>query len=119
MATSLSVTKQLTASDWTITATVTSDEIPTAIFAYENTGSITLGDYAGIISAVDVPRLQIWEGVLIPVFGNKYVRHTTGTIHVSGTSDPDSVITALKDSVRLFRLDYLSIQTSTEVFSIT
>ena len=51
--------------------------LPTAIFLYENTGSAVLGDYLAVARAEDLQSRQIWSGVAIPTFGNKYVRHTS------------------------------------------
>jgi vancomycin resistance protein YoaR len=119
MATTLNVQKQLAADRWVITATITSDEIPTAIFAYLNEGTTQLGEYQGVVSPLDLPRIKIWDGSIIAAFGNKFLRHTTATINVVGSDSPDAVITELKDSVTQFRKDFLAAQNSSESFTIT
>jgi hypothetical protein len=119
MSSSLNITKALSTTGWTITATLTSSEIPTAIFVYENTGTTTLGTYQGVVASLDLPRIQVWTGAALAVFGNKYVRYTTATIHVTSDADPDDVITGLKDSVQFFSTTFKAIQNSSQVLTIT
>lgn len=53
--------------------------LPERIFSYLNTGMATLGEYTGVVSALDVDRRSPWLGVAIPSFGNKYVVHDSVT----------------------------------------
>jgi len=119
MSSVLTVTKQLSNTGWTITASITpGGTLPTQIFTYENTGTTTLGPYAGVIGAIDLPRIQIWNSIAIPVYGNKYVRHSVATILVTPPTDPDLVITELAASVGSFSKEFQSMQSSTQTFTI-
>jgi hypothetical protein len=103
MANELSVTKTPTETGWVITALWEgSPTIPTSIFAYENTGTTTLGKFYGVVSLSDLARLQIWEGSVIPIFANKFVRHDEVTVEIGADEDPDQVISRLVESVKLF-----------------
>lgn len=120
MSSTLNITKQLTNNGWVITATIdVGGTLPREIFVYENNGSDTLGPYQGVIAAVDLPRIQIWAGTPIAAFGNKFVRHNVGTIIITGTENPDTVIAGLKASVQSLSTQFQSIQTSTQVYTIT
>lgn len=120
MSSTLNVTKQLTNQGWVITASISDGgTLPKEIFVYENNGSNQLGDYQGVIAAIDIPRIQIWAGVAIPAFGNKYVRHDVGTFIVKGDADPDTVITSLQGSVQSLNKQFQALQTSTQAYTIT
>lgn len=120
MSSSLNVTKTLTTDGWVITGTITpGGTLPVEIFSYENTGTTTLGAYAGVITPLDLARLQIWVGSIIPIFANKYVRYGIATINITDGSNPDSVITAFKASVQRLSTAYQAIATSSSVYSIT
>jgi hypothetical protein len=119
MSSSLSITKELTNSGWVITAAVLpGGTLPLEIFVYENTGTSELGDYVGVISVDNIPRLQIWNNTPIPAFGNKFVRHNVGVLIVTSGSDPDAVITVLKNSVQDLSTKLQAEQSSTQVFTI-
>lgn len=120
MASTLNITKQLSNDAWTITATISpGGTLPLEIFTYENTGTIELGDFFGIIAAVDLPRVQIWQNAAIPVFGNKYIRHSVGTIHVSLDEDSDAAISIIKAAVQKLSKTFSAVQTTVQVFTIT
>lgn len=120
MASTLNITKQLSNDKWVITATISpGGTLPQQIFTYENTGTTELGEYFGVIAAVDLPRIQIWEGVAVPVFGNKYIRHSTGTLHVSLDDDPDVAISVIKAAVQRLSKTFSAVQTTVQVHTIT
>jgi hypothetical protein len=120
MSSTLTVTKQLTASGWTITASLNGGaSIPREIFVYENSGTNQLGAYYGVLNANDLNRIQIFIGSAIPAFGNNFVRYATANIVVRQGDDPEIVITMLKTSVQKFSTDFQGIQNSTQVFTIT
>jgi hypothetical protein len=119
MTSTLNVTKQLTNSGWVLTANIDAGGIiPREIFVYENSGTDQLGPYVGIVSVTDLPRIQIWQSSPIPVFGNKYVRHSAATIVIEAGDNPDTNILALKSSIQDFSTKLQAIQTSTQVFTI-
>ena len=120
MSSTLNVTKQLTNEGWVVTANVSAGgSIPRENFLYENTGTVSLGEYQGVVTVVDLPRIQIWNFQVIPVLGNKYVRHSSATLIVPKDTDPDSVISRLKVSVQQFSKDFQATPTSSQTFSIT
>jgi hypothetical protein len=119
MSSTLNVTKQLTNDNWVITAYLNAGgTLPREIFVYENLGTTQLGEYNGVISVIDLPRIQIWTGDIIPAFGNKFVRHLTATIHIGKDEDPDLVISNLRTSVQVLSTNFQAIQTSTQVYTI-
>ena len=119
MASTLNITKQLSNEGWIITATISpGGSLPLEIFTYENTGTVELGNYFGVIAATDIPRIQIWDNEAIPVFGNKYIRHSVGTLRVSLTENPDVAITTIKKAVETLSKTFSSIQTTVQVFTI-
>lgn len=116
--TTLTVTKTLQNGIWTITAQISNSSLPAAIFMYENTGTNTLGPYAGVVNFEDIARFQQWAGAAIPTYGNKYVRHNTATINVMQGADPDLVISRLTDSVKILNSTFTAKNTSTQVITI-
>lgn len=66
-----------------VTATVVpGGYLPANIFIYSNTGTTTLGDYQAVCTTDELTRLQVWTGVALPVFGNKFVRYNQAKIIV-------------------------------------
>jgi hypothetical protein len=79
----LQVTTVLQGEQWVITATVTENSfLPPFIFAYENTGTTTLGSYVGIVNIEELNRYQEWQGAAIPMFGNRFVRSNQAKITI-------------------------------------
>jgi hypothetical protein len=120
MSNPLTVTKTLSDTGWTITASLdVNSTIPKDIFAYLNTGTTTLGTFQGVINVGDLNRLVVWTGSIVPIFANKYVRYSVAIIAVPQTSDVDAVIATLKTSVQLFSTAFQATQSSTQIFTIT
>lgn len=120
MSSTLSVTKTLSNDGWTVIATLEMGAtIPRDIFAYENTGTTTLGPYAAVINVKDLERMQIWLGSSIPNFGNKFVRLDTATFLVPIGADPDQAISRLIESVQKFSTAYQDSGNSTTTYTIT
>lgn len=116
----LNITKQLSNTQWVITATISSGGfLPLEIFVFENLGTNHLGTYQGIVAAVDLPRIQIFTGTPIPAFGNKFIRYGVGTLYVGQGADPDKVIAVLKDSVQVLSTTLQAIPSSAQVYTIT
>lgn len=120
MASSLQINTQLTDTGYTVTASLAAGSIlPPDIFTYVNTGTTTLGDYFGVVAILDLPRLQVWTGAAIPVFGNGYVRYSQAVIHVPITVDVNSVITLLITSVQNLSTAFKAAQTTSRIVQIT
>lgn len=119
MSSSLQINTQVTDEGYVITANVLpGGTLPTDIFAYVNTGSTTLGEFFGVVSASDIHRLQTWTGVAIPVFGNAYVKTSQANIVVSLQDDVNAVIATLISSVRNLSVAYQAIQSTTQIVQI-
>ena len=126
MSSTLTITKALSSSGWTVTANIASGGlIPQAIFVYTNTGVANqLGTYFGIVSPLDLARLNLYDGVTtFPVFQNKFLRYTTGTLLVPITQDVtqnvDAKIAALVQAIEDFSTAYQAQNTATTVYTIT
>lgn len=120
MSTSLTVTKTLSDTGWTVTASLNiGAAIPRDIFVYHNTGTTQLGTYYGVLNVLDLNRISIWTGSALPLFGNNFVRYNSATILVGQTSDVDDVIAKLDASVQTFSTKFQAISPSTQVFNIT
>lgn len=81
--------------------------LPKEVFIYTNTGDGTLGEFYGTCNLQELGRLQVFTpGIPIPIFGNKYVRHSEVKIKVSLQDSPTSVITALVFNVKTLSKAY-------------
>ena len=126
MTSQLTVTKALGNAGWTITATIApGGTIPQAIFVYENTGiGNLLGPYFGITSPADLARLPMYDGsTAFPIFSNKFLRYTTGTLIVPITQDTtknvDAEVANLVQAIKDFSTAYQAQNTSTSIYNIT
>lgn len=118
MSSQLQVEKILQDYDWQITAYVLpGGSLPDSIFVYENTGTTTLGPYYGVAGVNDLARMQIWAGLAIPIFGNKFILYNQAKIYVDPTGNPDSVIAVLVNSVK-FLSTAMASTSSTQVINI-
>lgn len=89
MSDAITVKVSLSGNFWLIDAQVTTPgALPAEIFAYENTGTTTLGVYIGICNLEELTRFQIWNSQALPVFGNKFVRTDRAKITVPISVDP-------------------------------
>jgi len=117
MATQVQITKAISGSNWVITAQILPGaDIPADVFLHENTGTPDLGGYFGVANLQDYMRIQSWTGVTIPIFGNKYVKHTIANILLPIGLDVDSVVTNIKASVTRFKVEYLAGSSNTEIY---
>lgn len=115
MSNTLNVTTTVTDQGTEIVASIDpSSDIPQNVFLYLNTGTTELGEYQGVAAFSQISRFQVWQGQVIPVFSNKYVRFNQAKIVVNGTTDPNTVISGLLASLTSLKNQYLSQrQTST------
>lgn len=120
MASTLSVTKTLSNTGWTVTASLNvSASIPRDIFVYNNTGTTQLGTYYGVLNVMDLNRISVWAGLAVPTFGNNFVRYNTATLLVDQAFNVDDVISKLQASVQVFSTAFQAVSPSTQVFTIT
>ena len=74
--------------------------LPGDIFIYENTGTTTLGTYIGVANLDELTRLQVFDiNTAIPIFGNRYVRHSEAKIILGLNDDPAPVITVISKAI--------------------
>ncbi len=119
MPSQLTVTTELVNNQWEVTASVvTGGILPAAVFVHLNTGTTTLGEFYGTASMADLARMQTWEGVAVPLFGNKFVLNDQAKIIVDQNSTPTSVINALVANVSKLSTELQSISTSTQTITI-
>lgn len=116
MTTSVSITSGVQGNNLVVEAhLVTPADIPLDVFLYENTGTATLGAYMGVANLQDYQRIQVWTGAEIPVFGNKFVKHTQAHIILPLTVSAASVTSILKAGLTQFRTEYLALGSVTVV----
>lgn len=119
MSATLSISKAIEGGNWKLTAVVTLGDIPTDVFMYENTGT-GLGDYVGVCALSDYMRIQTHSpGTNVPLFGNKFLKFSTGIILVPLSSDPQVTIDKVIADVRAFRVSYQAAPGSSQVIVIT
>lgn len=76
------------------------EKLPAAVFLYQNDGTATLGEYIGVCNVEDIAKRKVWEGVAIPSFGNRYVRHDAVLKVVSDSTAAASVAANIVAGVR-------------------
>ena len=119
MSSQLQINKLLQDNSWVITAEVLPGGVlPQNIFVYENSGTTELGNFYGTASVEDLTRMQIWSGVAIPIFGNKFVLSDNVKIIVDPASDPDTVISMLVTTVSLLSKNLQIAASSTQIVNI-
>lgn len=120
MTTSLVITKELLADHWLITITLSEDSsLPKNIFVYENNGNAELGSFFGICNVDEMTRLKAFEGTVIPVFGNRYVKFDRAKIKVDLTDDVDRVINRIIKSVTELDIAYQTQRSVTKIVKIS
>jgi hypothetical protein len=119
MSNSLNVTKTLDKDNWEIVCELTTESsLPKEIFIYTNTGTDDLGEFFGTCSVEELGRLQIFSGVAIPKFGNKFVRYPQVKIQVKVGEDVNAVIDRIAINIRKLALEYASYQTVSYIVPI-
>ena len=120
MSNQLIITTDLEDDHWLITAELSdSTTLPKEIFIYENTGTIILGEFYGTCSVSDLVKLQVYSSsTAIPIFGNKFLRHTQAKIKVALADDVSQVVSTLVAGVKSFKIGYLSQASKTTVYNL-
>lgn len=119
MTTQVQITKFISSGNWIINAVVLSPaDIPLDVFLYENTGTTELGGYFGVANMQDYTRIQSWAGDVIPVFGNKYVKHSVANIILPVELNANSVIENIKSSITRFKAEYLTGASETNIYTL-
>lgn len=98
----LEITTTINKDSQTITARVLPGSfLPSAIFIYEYLGEGVLGPYFGVTDRDELIRLPVWsESMTLPLFGNKYVRHSQAKITVDMQTDVDRVISIIVNTTK-------------------
>lgn len=119
MANQLQVTKKLVDGKFVVEAELLpGGDLPTAIFVYENLGGTALGEYIGIVDPDELTRFKLWEGNAIPVFGNKFLRHTKMKRAYPSDAVADGSIQYLLDQIRRLEAELDSEGPDVEVFNV-
>lgn len=119
MADSITLTTELQGDSWSITGSVTPGGVlPAEIFVYKNTGTVTLGPYVGVCKLSELQRIQIWAGVAIPKFGNKFVRSDQAKITLPVSEDPSLVTFNIINTAKALKTEMLAASSSTTVYPI-
>lgn len=120
MATSLSVTTQLTDDRKLeiVCSVVAGGTLPQDIFIYENSGTNVLGTYIGICNLSEYQRLQTFTGDQIPKFGNKFVKFTEGRVVLDTTDDPERVIDHMTNTATFLSFQLNTSTSVTKIISI-
>lgn len=119
MPSTLNITKELLVDHWLITASLaTGASLPPDIFLFLNTGTEVLGDFFGVCSVSDITRLNTYTGVIVGLFGNKYLKYHQAKIKVALEDDVAAVVTALVKNVTNLSIAYKAKVTSTQSYLI-
>lgn len=75
--------------------------LPAAVFVYTNTGTVSLGAYQGVGNLTDLNRIQQYSSTTsIPVFGNKFVKHTEAKITLGLNDDYLAQVTIITNAIK-------------------
>lgn len=119
MTDSVQVTTELSGDTWLITASVTPGGVlPLDIFTYENTGEAQLGRYVGVCNLNELKRLQVWQEVSIPKFGNRFVRTNQAKINLSLDSDPSVTVNLIVATAKTLKTEIMAAASTTTVYPI-
>lgn len=102
-----------------INATIQSTgDIPTDLFLYQNTGT-GLGEYFAVCTFADYSKTQKYQvGIDVPIFGNKFLRHTEANIYLDLTVDVVAIKNKIIADIKTFRTEFLAANTGVEVITL-
>ena len=117
MSITLSITTEVVQDHVLITATVTNTTgISDKIFLYLNTGTTSLGAYQGVCDLDELTRLQVYSSSIpVPIFGNKYLRHSQAKIQAPLNADAARISSTLESSVAALSASYVRQSPSTKI----
>lgn len=119
MTDSLVVTVELVSTHWEITAEVNpNDLLPSHIFIFENTGNLILGKYVGVANLDELKRIQEWNYVSIPIFGNKFVRTNQAKIQVPLSVVPQTIVDNMVSSAKTLKTQLQAASSTTTVYPL-
>lgn len=119
MTTQVNTNIKLVDDHWEVTAEVVpGGTLPLEVFTYENTGTAELGTYYGTCSVEELGFFQIYTGVTIPLFGNRFVRYGQAKIVVSLSDDPKAVVSTIIKNLTRLSLAYQSRGEIAETYTI-
>lgn len=116
MATTLTIVTSVENDKWKLEMSLNeAADIPRDIFLYENTGA-GLGEYQTICSFQDYAKFQKHEAnVNVPVFGNKYLKHTVGILYAPLDYNLTTLRAKLTKDVKDFKAAYMTSTSSVTV----
>ena len=119
MTTNLLVTTSVENNLWKIVFSITSsNEITLDIFVWENLGT-GLGTYMTVATLKDYKAMQTYQvGVDVPVFGNKFLKHTTGILTAPLTYNLEDLVDKIVADVTAFKQEFLTSSNSTQNITI-
>lgn len=119
MSNELVITTELVDDYWLVTAELSPETtLPKDIFLYENTGTNVLGPFFGTCSVVDLTKFRVFQGDVVPIFGNRYLRYHQAKIKIALDSEINLVIQRLLKNVKDFNSAYLSMSSNTKVYPL-
>lgn len=119
MASQIQVTKKLVNGKLTVEAELLpGSSLPAAIFVYENLGAEELGEYYGIADPDEIGRFKVWDGTVVPVFGNRFLMHTKMIREYKDEVAADGSIAYMIDQVKRLVLEMSLEEPTVEVFNV-
>ena len=121
MADQVNIKKSYREDHWVVTAEIIQDPanvLPQAVFIYENKGTLELGLYQGVCSFEELQRLQVWSGQIIPVFGNRFVRHTIAESHLSQGGNPDRTVALIRAGQHSLKQELLVVSEDSYIYPV-
>lgn len=94
------------------------EHLPPDIFSHENTGTATLGDFTGVVSALDISKRSTWTGVAIPTFGNKFVLTDSVRKVFSSKETADSFAANIVSGAKKLKDDLAKRPTSSNIYTL-
>ena len=115
MTTTINIITSVVDNQWNLEFSLNEDaDIPRDVFIFENTGS-GIANYQGVCSLGDFRRFQTHvPGVDVPIFGNKYLKYSTGFLAFPIEKDPKLIKDKIIADVKAFKAAYTSGESSSE-----
>lgn len=121
MADNVVVTKTYRDDHWVVSAEVVSNPLnvlPANVFIYENMGTSDLGSYQGVCGFDELQRLQVWSGVVTPIFGNRFMRYYRAESHLLPGADPDRTVSLIRAGLSRLKQELLASSETSQVYPV-